>query len=86
MEMGSFSSGSSSPKSGGVVGVKYHAFNQPGKHAGKTVGELRGEYGSLWSIPADATAFVNDKKVDDNTTLAEGDQLVFHRKSGDKGS
>lgn len=72
-------------QSNGVASVRYNAFNQPGKHAGKTVSEVRAELGNIWGIPADAQAFINDKKVDDSTTLGEGDTLVFHRKSGDKG-
>ena len=84
MEMST--SGPSAGSTGnGVVGVRYSAFNQPGKHAGKPVSQIRQELGGIWGIPGDAQAFVNDKKVDDGYQLQEGDQLVYHRKSGDKG-
>ena len=84
MEMGNVTPGGQS--SSGVASVRYNAFNQPGNHAGKTVAQIRAELGGIWGIPNDATPFINDKKVDDSTTISEGETLVFHRKSGDKGS
>ncbi len=84
MEMGNVQPGNAAPE--GVASVRYNAFNQPGKHAGKSVSQIRAELGGIWGIPNDATPFINDKKVDDSTTISEGDTLVFHRKSGDKGT
>lgn len=78
--------GSSTGATGGVASIRYNAFNQPGKHAGKSVNQIRSELSGLWGIPSDASAFIDDKKVDDSAVLGEGQTLVFHRKSGDKGA
>ena len=53
--------------------------------SGQTVGEVRTAFGAALNISAQARATVNGRAVDNGTTLAEGDRLVFTRDTAEKG-
>lgn len=77
---------SPNPQGGGAASIRYGIFNQPGNHAGKTVGEIRKTTGSLWNLPEDSNAFVGGtNKVGDDYVIQPGDNVEFHRRAGEKG-
>ena len=65
--------------------VRYGVYGQPGSYAGKTVGDVRRQLSSAWSIPADAQAHKGKTALDDTYVIQPGDSIDFHRKLGEKG-
>jgi len=66
--------------------IQFGFFTLTGnQYAGKTIGEIRAQRGPMWQMPEDTVAMIGGQKVDDTRVLAEGDQLEFHRKAGEKG-
>jgi hypothetical protein len=74
------------PGAGGSAKVKFGVLdtNVPTSH-NLTVGQIRENYQSTWSMAPDVEPRVNGQKVEDNHVLQNGEMLEFHRKSGDKG-
>lgn len=52
---------------------------------GKTVDEIRDEFGDILNIPESTTPLVNDVVVRESYELVDGDELVFSRPTGQKG-
>lgn len=77
---GSGSSGSSSANT-----VKFGMMKAERNLSGRSVTEIRNEFGGMWKLPGNAAAFVNHKKVDDSYELQPGDELTFIREAGEKG-
>lgn len=53
--------------------------------AGKTVSDVRGEYGNAIGAPAGATATINGIAVRDSQTITNGEEIVFTKVLGQKG-
>ena len=54
--------------------------------AGRTIGEIRREFGSRWDLRPDSLAYVEGSPVGDDTVLAAGEMLIFGMRSGEKGA
>lgn len=52
---------------------------------GRNVQGIRDEFQPFWTIPEDATPYVNNQPVDGNYVMKPEDNLEFVRKSGEKG-
>jgi hypothetical protein len=76
---------SAGAQSGGSAQIRYGVYNNPGNHVGKSVSDLRGQFGSMWGIPGDANAYKGKEKLDDNYVIQPGDNIEFHRRAGEKG-
>jgi hypothetical protein len=76
---------SSSPSAGGVANLRYGVYNQPAPVSGKTVAEVRQQFAKIWGISSDAVAYKGKDKLDENYVIQPGDNLEFHRRSGEKG-
>lgn len=53
--------------------------------AGKTVGDVRAEYGNILAIPAGAKSFVAGREASGDFVLEEGDEVVFQPATAEKG-
>lgn len=62
-----------------VVQYGVYAHYDPNIVEGKTVAELRMEFGGLWGIPADARAYVNNIETSDSYRMRRRDKVSFHR-------
>jgi hypothetical protein len=71
---------------GGTAHIRFGVYNQHGNFVGKSIQDIRTQYGQLWGIPTDATAFKGKDKMDDNYVVQPGDNLEFHRRAGEKGN
>jgi len=69
-----------------VATVRYGVYGQPGNYAGKTVGEVRKQLQTAWSIPTDAKAHKGKAAMDDSYVIQAGDSIDFHRQLGEKGA
>ena len=76
---------SSGAQSGGAAQIRYGVYNNPGNHVGKSVSDLRNQFGSMWGIPTDASAYKGKEKLDDTYVVQPGDHIEFHRRAGEKG-
>lgn len=71
--------------SNSVANVRYGVYNQPAPVSGKTVAQVREQFSKLWGISSDAIAYKGKDKLDENYVIQPGDNLEFHRRSGEKG-
>lgn len=69
----------------GNAQIRYGVNNQPGAHAGKTVGQIRQSFGAMWGVPTDANAFKGKEKLGEDYVIQPGDNIEFHRRAGEKG-
>ena len=53
--------------------------------AGRTVGQVREQFATAFTIASDASAPVNGEPAEDGDTLYDGDTLVFGKQSAEKG-
>lgn len=83
MEINSQQNQTSSASS--VANIRYGVYNQPSPVSGKTVAEVRQQFSKLWGISADAVAYKGKDKLDESYVIQPGDNLEFHRRSGEKG-
>jgi len=72
--------------SGGIANVRFGVYSQSTPVVGKTVKEIREQFGKLWGIPSDATVYKGKDKMDDNYVVQANDNLEFHRRAGEKGN
>lgn len=79
------SSSASSPRQSGMINIRYGVYNQPANLAGKSVAEIREQYGKMWSIPSDAVAMVGRERLDENAVIQPGQNVEFFRRAGEKG-
>lgn len=77
-------SAASSPKASGQATLKSGVRVQP-IAAGKTVGEVRGEWGSLFRIASDAKAFSGTTELSEDSVITGDMTIEFIKKSGEKG-
>ena len=75
----------SSGKQNKMAQLRYGVWNSPGEHAGKTVSQFRAENAKMWTLPEEASAFIGKTKLDENYVIQPGDNIEFHRRSGEKG-
>ena len=54
--------------------------------AGRTIGEIRREFGSRWDLHPNSLAYINGNGVADDTVLGAGQVLMFGMRSGEKGA
>lgn len=71
--------------SSGVANLRYGVYSQPAPVSGKTVAEVRQQFSKLWGISSDAIAYKGKDKLEENYVIQPGDNLEFHRRSGEKG-
>jgi hypothetical protein len=64
-----------------VESVIFGIYHQVGDWAGKTVAEIRDELESLWALPPDAVAFCGSQRLPDQSIMAVGGRIEFHRRS-----
>lgn len=84
--MESNSSSASQPnRQSGMANIRYGVYSQPSNIAGKTVKEIRDQFGKIWGIPADAIAYCGKDKLDENAVIQPGQNVEFHRRAGEKG-
>lgn len=67
--------------------IRYGAQNQNLPVVGRTVADVRKELSSplAWNVPMETNAFIGKKQLDDSYVIQEHDELVFHRRTGEKG-
>lgn len=53
--------------------------------AGRTVGQVRSQFATAFTIAPEASATVNGDEADDATELYDGDVLIFGKQSAEKG-
>jgi hypothetical protein len=70
---------------GQPANVRFGVYSQPAPVSGKTVGEVRQQFAKIWGISNDAVAYKGKDKLDENYVIQPGDNLEFHRRSGEKG-
>lgn len=68
-----------------MVRVINGANNDEFAIAGKTVGEVRKAFASLFNITAGTQATVNGRNAADSVVLADGDELAFTKQVAKKG-
>jgi hypothetical protein len=73
------------PAAGQQAHVRFGVYNQPAPVAGKTVSDVRNQFGKIWGISSDAVAYKGKDKLDENYVIQPGDNVEFHRRSGEKG-
>ena len=74
-----------STNAGQVANIRYGVYSQPAPVSGKSVAEIRQQFGKLWGISSDAIAYKGKDKLDENYVVQPGDNLEFHRRAGEKG-
>lgn len=80
------SASSAQPNRGnGIANLRYGVYSQPTNVAGKTVREVREQFGKIWGIPTDAVAYLGKDKLSDDTVIQAGQNIEFSRKAGEKG-
>jgi len=81
------SASSSSPTpQGGNAKVRYGIYSKQGESiAGRSIADLRTEFGGVWGITDDASAYNGTQKLDENYVVGANDNIEFHRRSGEKG-
>jgi hypothetical protein len=65
--------------------IRFGVYNQPAPVAGKTVADVRAQFSKVWGISSDAVAYKGKDKLDENYVIQAGDNVEFHRRSGEKG-
>lgn len=70
---------------GQPANIRFGVYNQPAPVSGKTVAEVRQQFGKIWGISNDAVAYKGKDKLDENYVIQAGDSVEFHRRSGEKG-
>lgn len=70
---------------GQPANIRFGVYNQPAPVSGKTVAEVRQQFGKIWGISNDAVAYKGKDKLDENYIIQAGDSVEFHRRSGEKG-
>jgi hypothetical protein len=70
---------------GQPANVRFGVYSQPAPVSGKTVGEVRQQFAKIWGISNDAVAYKGKDKLDENYVIQAGDNVEFHRRSGEKG-
>jgi len=70
---------------GQPANVRFGVYSQPAPVSGKTVGEVRQQFSKIWGISNDAVAYKGKDKLDENYVIQPGDNVEFHRRSGEKG-
>lgn len=77
---------SSEMRSGGASNrITYGFWDQPGNFVGKTIRDIRNDYGATWALEQDSSAFIGRERLPEDYVIKEGDQIEFHRKAGEKG-
>lgn len=61
-------------------------FHSHDIEAGRTVGQIRADYGPMFRIPAEAKGYSGNQMLDDAFTPLAGATVEFVKKSGEKGS
>jgi hypothetical protein len=74
-----------SAPAGQPANVRFGVYSQPAPVSGKTVGEVRQQFSKIWGISNDAVAYKGKDKLDENYVIQPGDNVEFHRRSGEKG-
>lgn len=86
MENQAQSNQQSAPASvGQPANIRFGVYSQPAPVSGKTVAEVRQQFAKIWGISNDAVAYKGKDKLDENYVIQPGDNLEFHRRSGEKG-
>lgn len=52
---------------------------------GKTVRQVREQYGQSWEIDPQASAFIGKTQIGDDHIISQGDDIQFMRRQGEKG-
>lgn len=74
------------PGAGGTAKIKFGVLDTSvPTNVNLTVGQIRENYTSTWSMAPDVEPRINGSVVNDDHVLQNGELLEFHRKSGDKG-
>ena len=64
-----------------TIRVVHGANEEWSNLSGKSIGTIRKSLQEVFNIPADATAFLNGVKCDDETIVKPGDNLEFFKES-----
>lgn len=71
---------------GGTAKIRYGVYDQQVPAGNNlSVGQIRTTYQTMWSMPAEADAYIGGTKVGDDYVIKAGDQVEFHRRAGEKG-
>jgi len=73
------------PAGAGVATVVHGTYAEPLPVAQMTIAEVRRRFADLLDIHPQANAVLDGTPVDDDTTVAAGQTLMFLRRSGEKG-
>ena len=71
---------------GGIVTISHVPHEERVAAAGMTVGQVRARYRDRFDIDPQSQAFIDGSAVNDDTVLRTGQNLMFMRHSGEKGS
>lgn len=74
-----------SAPAGQPANVRFGVYSQPAPVSGKTVSEVRQQFSKIWGISNDAVAYKGKDKLDEGYVIQPGDNVEFHRRSGEKG-
>lgn len=82
----STASGQVSGKQQGSATVQYSMYTQSNEaFVGRTVAEVRNAMAEHWGIPSDSDALKGKTRLPEDYIIQAGDNVQFHRRSGEKG-
>lgn len=79
-------SGASASASSKQATIRFGVYNQPGGYAGKTIGDVKRQFGELWNMPADVVIQKGKTVIEDSYVIQAGDTIDFVKRMGEKGN
>lgn len=62
-----------------MVTIVHGADNESAELAGRSIREVRAAYESVFNIPGNALAKVNNQEVSEDRIVSDGDKIVFDK-------